>query len=448
MEFLHSLFRRPKRKYAEFSLGEEEIGREMSPDTTVGQEILVIPDDDDDPPETKGEGSKDDPIQFFDWTTGNVISATDNGAFIDLASDDEDHGDKESTPCRSPEAQVRTQGPRKTPRLTKNGVDKSSPSIETAIGLQNGIPGTNARVPGSSTLEFEEDGDGFDCEVIIIPDNDEREYKYTQDWSFIKEEPEESVPELTSSQASEATTAQDGCGQEPHAYTASNILGLEEQVALHGRLAANSVEPVHVMPKVGKDRHVEVTRIPMVWEIDLALDQAEKTKLKKKLFFYTYGPRLLPRLEKVVQRYRSFASGGGSRQDCWLSTDPRLFTGTSQRRNISTKVSFRHEHESYDLQVNFGFIHMMVEGLLTLEHKKGIVEHRWHASHLCGNWTCMNPRHINPEEGSINLNRNTCFAQPEGPCSHYPKCLKHLKIVGSLDPVDRRLLETHNVVFT
>ncbi|EPE32101.1 His-Me finger endonuclease [Glarea lozoyensis ATCC 20868] len=56
----------------------------------------------------------------------------------------------------------------------------------------------------------------------------------------------------------------------------------------------------------------------------------------------------------------------------------------------------------------------------------GWVNKKWHASHLCGNWSCVNAKHIYVEEGRVNAGRNACFMHRDE-CRHDPRCLKELK---------------------
>ncbi|KAF7893975.1 hypothetical protein EAF00_007489 [Botryotinia globosa] len=58
--------------------------------------------------------------------------------------------------------------------------------------------------------------------------------------------------------------------------------------------------------------------------------------------------------------------------------------------------------------------------------KDGFVNKKWHPSHLCGNWTCLNANHTTVEPGNVNISRNSCFSH-RGGCSHEPKCMKEKK---------------------
>jgi hypothetical protein len=64
---------------------------------------------------------------------------------------------------------------------------------------------------------------------------------------------------------------------------------------------------------------------------------------------------------------------------------------------------------------------------MTKQQKDGFINNQWHLSHLCGNWTCLNPGHTTVEPGSINIKRNNCFSHRSG-CPHDPKCIKEKKV--------------------
>lgn len=51
----------------------------------------------------------------------------------------------------------------------------------------------------------------------------------------------------------------------------------------------------------------------------------------------------------------------------------------------------------------------------------------WDLSHLCGNWTCCNWRHVVLEPHVINMDRNKCFFNMNVQCRHIPACMVDLK---------------------
>ena len=64
---------------------------------------------------------------------------------------------------------------------------------------------------------------------------------------------------------------------------------------------------------------------------------------------------------------------------------------------------------------------------MTKQQKDGFINKQWHLSHLCGNWTCLNPAHTTVEPGNINISRNNCFSHRSG-CLHNPPCMKDKKV--------------------
>jgi hypothetical protein len=64
---------------------------------------------------------------------------------------------------------------------------------------------------------------------------------------------------------------------------------------------------------------------------------------------------------------------------------------------------------------------------LTKQQKDGFISKQWHLSHLCGNWTCLNPAHTTVEAGSVNISRNNCFSHRSG-CGYTPQCIKDRKV--------------------
>jgi hypothetical protein len=147
--------------------------------------------------------------------------------------------------------------------------------------------------------------------------------------------------------------------------------------------------------------------------------------IRKRLFFKDYHLKRA-RLEKSLEKYYSSIQSERSPDRCWLYTGDKLPKPPAQSLHMSTTI--RHNGRLERLSLNILVIKMLLEGRLSQEHIDGLVEHSWHASHLCGNWTCLNIEHIVVEPGSINNNRNTCFKVAQ-PCSnHIPKCLKHLKL--------------------
>ena len=111
------------------------------------------------------------------------------------------------------------------------------------------------------------------------------------------------------------------------------------------------------------------------------------TKKKKKLFYRKYGPRMVDKLGKRLTKLRTGPADTLPQDECWLCPNPTRF---GQHRMVM-KIDFIDEdgrNEKHTININAGCVAMLVHGSLTEKFKRGIIEHKWHASHLCGNWTC------------------------------------------------------------
>lgn len=162
----------------------------------------------------------------------------------------------------------------------------------------------------------------------------------------------------------------------------------------------------------------------------LALKKEEirkRRKETKRLLIYECLSDCRDDLQRRVDSYINDLPSGRKNNECWLYSGPRL-PNSYCHRTIRVTANFRHEGRSRNISLNIGLISLLLEGSMTAEQKEGIIEEDWNASHLCGNWTCLNTRHIYPESLRININRNPCFAKVDGPCKHTPRCLKHLKV--------------------
>ena len=121
---------------------------------------------------------------------------------------------------------------------------------------------------------------------------------------------------------------------------------------------------------------------------------------------------------------------------CWMFP---VKPNDSAIRSITRTLKWHHENGfAVSLCVPLGLIlllfhdpFLLEQERLTLEQKMGWACSRWELSHLCGNWTCINPFHLTLESKHINLERNRCFRSSKNLCQHAPQCLKSLK-----NPVD------------
>ncbi|KAF2679489.1 hypothetical protein K458DRAFT_393900 [Lentithecium fluviatile CBS 122367] len=149
-------------------------------------------------------------------------------------------------------------------------------------------------------------------------------------------------------------------------------------------------------------------------------------EIRKRLFYEVYWKDKIPALERILQKYYSTLRLDRDSDECWLYCGHRL--PKPPGRALGIGATFRHNGKSERLTINIAFVSMLLKNMLSADQIEGIVTESWHASHLCGNWTCLNERHVVPESGRVNARRNACFADKEGPCSHTPACQKHLKV--------------------
>jgi hypothetical protein len=111
---------------------------------------------------------------------------------------------------------------------------------------------------------------------------------------------------------------------------------------------------------------------------------------------------------------------------CWLHPQPPMVKG-KPAGVISKSLTWYGAHgQKQRLAVNVGVLMMLRVANLTDQQEDGYVNKSWHLSHLCGNWTCLNPLHHTIEPGSINLDRNRCMNR-QAQCKHEPVCLTYLK---------------------
>lgn len=130
--------------------------------------------------------------------------------------------------------------------------------------------------------------------------------------------------------------------------------------------------------------------------------------------------------------------------DCWLHPQAQksvLYQGVERGRgNISKSFTWADAQGSPSLRVNFGIVAKLVARTITQRQKDGFITQIWHPSHLCGNWTCLNPKHTTVEKGSMNIARNNCFSHRAG-CLHNPACMKDRKLPLGPDGLVRSQLK-------
>ena len=151
-------------------------------------------------------------------------------------------------------------------------------------------------------------------------------------------------------------------------------------------------------------------------------------KDRKRFFIYTPTPAMIIAMKRYVSLTYALLDEFREPEDCWLHPYP-----PSPKRNGRARGTITNEYKwtdplgSHTLTVNFGIAALFVESSLTDEQKEGYVNEKWHLSHLCGNWTCCNWKHLTVEPGSINISRNACFMLPETCRNHSPPCMKTRK---------------------
>jgi hypothetical protein len=107
---------------------------------------------------------------------------------------------------------------------------------------------------------------------------------------------------------------------------------------------------------------------------------------------------------------------------------------------LQKRFNWKDRNGKHSLVLNFGIASKLVNHKMTKQQKDGFINKQWHLSHLCGNWTCLNPTHTTVEPGKVNIGRNNCFSHCSG-CLHHPPCMKDKKVALG---ADGRLVEHMN----
>ncbi|MCJ1431592.1 hypothetical protein MMC27_000947 [Xylographa pallens] len=151
---------------------------------------------------------------------------------------------------------------------------------------------------------------------------------------------------------------------------------------------------------------------------------------RKRYFIEKSTAQMVEAMKKWIAKSYMILDSQRSNGECWLHPKPPLLNSQTGRPRGSIRHTFKWKDQnslhSQSLSVNFGVVALLVESFLTEEQKEGFIQKTWHLSHLCGNWTCLNWRHLTVEDGSINVQRNACFMHRNG-CLHNPPCMKQLK---------------------
>jgi hypothetical protein len=387
-------------------------------DLTSGQEIY------DGHPETRGSGSKENPYTFVEWTQDGVIAAVDQGAHFNLVSDDEEEHDNVQRPVsatRSPSPLFvsRSPSPRSMPRTEP----------ETRVYDNLGWPSPNLSRTISPAPAFdrdEEENYPNNDYIIVLDDEDDAsgEYNYSQDWITIKTEPQDSVSDLSPSPVLEDVVGlpTPGFSQESESDTCEKHWnGL---CVIDDETLACLEEDLPITPKKAKILPTK-SQFPLIE--DQKLTKKALLIAKKTTFYFQWAPKNLSQLRHRIARFRQDHPGSRGQDECWLYSGPVREGQRSLRMNVVFREE-EHPFRRFLYSANVSYISMMVDGYMTEEFKYGIINHSWHASHLCGNWVCTNPRHIIAEDGAYNSSRNPCFHGKNDNCIHSPPCRKHLRV--------------------
>lgn len=395
----------------------------------------IVLDDDDEHPSGKGAGTQDEPIYFPEWITGSLISKTDHGRYFEI--EDDEHVDNyfttsEGEPSRSP-SPVTTANK----NLPLNRFN--TPANEASDGNDNGECWNSlwqraaARYAARRTSQLKtainkpmESGE-LDDKHDVDNDHNTRHDGAADIGPFAdrahtrlstpSEDSEDDFPTLTFSQSSQLT-------ESPSTPTSS-----QSQIENAGSEDPESREiPFHCVPDepicAGSDTSNDDLRENARNEKErIKRLKEEALKEKKRAFYMEWAPANLKTLETRLQKYRPLYTNPGS---CWL------YPGSVgvDHRTLDCKLTFKINDRGsrYNYTVNMGFIAILLQGQLCQNSIDGIINHAWHASHLCGNWTCTNPEHLVAEPGRTNLDRNNCLHGRRSVCNHQPRCMTGLKI--------------------
>jgi hypothetical protein len=386
-------------------------------DLTLGREIY------DGHPEIRGSGLKYDPYTLVEWTGDGVIAAINRGAHFDLTSDDEEEQNTIQRPVsfsRSPSPLIFHQCPSLdnplSPAREVHFHDNPRMSARSA-------PGTLSHVPAFEKDEEEDNNDEDDIVTLDEDGIDDNEYIYSQDWTTFKQEPADDVPTFPLSPKRTVTCGLPTPASSQNSGTNELGRGSDQSSPISGKASAHTLGNDEATPKKARKGSLR-ERVPLTEEQKLIL---RKLLIKKKKAFYdTFGPSEVSFLKRKIAKWLQDNPQTKGEDECWLYTGPI----TKGQRTLSVPFYFSEEQypgTKYNLSVNVAFVAMLVYGYMTEDFKKGIIEHSWHASHMCGNWTCTNPRHIIAEPGSINSTRNPCFHGTKPVCPHIPACKTHLR---------------------
>lgn len=158
---------------------------------------------------------------------------------------------------------------------------------------------------------------------------------------------------------------------------------------------------------------------------------------RKRLLLSTRPSKLLRALQAWITDIFDLLDPFRDDDACWMHPLPqpphRLKSGSLRPRGaIEKRFLWSDARGAHGVTLNFGIAVKIVGRGLSREQRDGWLTRGWHLSHLCGNWTCVNPRHATVEPGKVNVGRNACFGHRSG-CAHEPRCMKDRKMALGVD---------------
>ncbi|KAF8859930.1 hypothetical protein BDZ45DRAFT_339299 [Acephala macrosclerotiorum] len=174
-------------------------------------------------------------------------------------------------------------------------------------------------------------------------------------------------------------------------------------------------------------------------DLSVPLPEAEKAPLNKiscrerKTIVTSFNcpPSLMKAMKQWIRKTHNLLDPFREDDDCWFHPSPPAARVTSSGLRPVGKLqrhfAWQDHRGKHSLVLNYGIVSKIVNYKMTKQQKDGFINKQWHLSHLCGNWTCLNPTHTTVEPGGINISRNNCFSHRSG-CHHEPKCMKDKKV--------------------
>ncbi|KAF2109702.1 hypothetical protein BDV96DRAFT_585204, partial [Lophiotrema nucula] len=354
-----------------------------------------------------GCGSKEDPIRFPAWITGNVIHDDDKQEVV-VISDGED--DSENPGYTAIERQASSLNPPRCPSVDSDGDafwDAPQSQAPSSAGPES--PANEVEVETyDNDDEDEEDG------IIIVPDESEGELyeafmRSIPQWSDlratekVKQELDDEVSLLSSSQETQSIA-------QPYTPKASQ----DSRVSLVDELSPETFDSWTQLPSK------TLTGYSLKKDKLIGSPYTQDRKSRKRQALYKHVPEQLDRLRNRRERLFDKVTGNRNSSECWLYVDKSI---RYRKGTIQIPVQWTERGQTSITDLNIGFISMFIEGCMTDRIKEGIINEKWTASHLCGNWLCLNHHHIHAENHETNMSRNPCFADVYESCGHTPPCL-------------------------